>query len=93
MACGPWTLRNLQGVWLDPSVGEYGRFINRVSGPVRYDGRRMGVSGTVARDHDLVCSLTLDETPGVQPGCYVELYQLCITIFFVLRCGPLVGLL
>ena len=24
MACGPWTLRNLQGVWLDPSVGEYG---------------------------------------------------------------------
>ena len=25
MACGPWTLRNLQGVWLDPSVGEYGR--------------------------------------------------------------------
>ena len=43
------------------------RFINRVSGPVRYDGRRMGISGTVARDHDLVCSLTLvstlDETP------------------------------
>ena len=39
----------------------------RVSGPVRYDGRRMGVTGTVARDHDLVCSLTLvstlDETP------------------------------
>ena len=27
MACGPWTLRNLQGVWLDPSVGEYGHAI------------------------------------------------------------------
>ena len=48
------------------------RFSTGLSGPVRYDGRRMGISGTVARDHDLVCSLTLDETPGVQPGCYVE---------------------